>query len=82
MQNKKNSFQVVVNEHKNHKPFFINIGIYRDLSVQIRQLFDHFRPVKYWSRDRALQNSVCKKHSEAPTLCLNFSFAGQLVFEL
>ena len=27
---------------KNHKPFFINIGNYRDISVQIRQLLPIF----------------------------------------
>ena len=60
MQNKKNtrSIQVGVNEQnqkklvysvlKNHKPFFINIGNYRDMSVQTRQLFAYFRPVKFW----------------------------------
>ena len=57
MQNKKNSIQVGVNEHnqkkvvdcvlKNHEPFFMNIGIYRDISIQIRQLFVHFRPVTF-----------------------------------
>ena len=48
---------------KNHKPFFINIGNYRDISLQIRQLFAHLRPVKYWSRDRAPPNTVCMRHS-------------------
>ena len=72
-QNKKDSNQVGVNEHnrkkvvgtvlKNHEPFFINIGNYRAISVQIRQLLAHFRPVKFWSRDRTPANSVCKKHS-------------------
>ena len=70
-QSKKDSNQVGVNEHnqkkvvdtmlKNHKPFFINIGNYRDMSVQLHQLFAHFRPVKFWSRDRTPLNSVCKK---------------------
>ena len=73
MQNKKNSIQVGVNEHnqkkvvdsvlKNHKSFFINIGNYRVISVQIRLLFAHFRLVKFWSRDRAPLNSVCIKLS-------------------
>ena len=55
MQNKKNSFKVEVNKDnqkkvvdtvlKNRKPLFINIGNYRDISDQIRQLFAHFRPV-------------------------------------
>ena len=68
MQNKKISIQNGVNEHnqkkvvdsvlKNRLPFFINIGNYRDILVQIRQLFAHFRPVKFWSRDWAPLNSV------------------------
>ena len=56
---KKNSFQVGVNEHnqkerwlimcsKKNKPFFINIGNYRDISVQIRQLFTYFWSVKFF----------------------------------
>ena len=44
--------KVVDSVLKNHKPFFINIGNYRDISVQIRQLFANFRSVKFWSRDR------------------------------
>ena len=36
---------------KSHKPFFINIGNYRDISVQNRPLSAHFWPVKFWSRD-------------------------------
>ena len=32
---------------KIYKPFFFNIGNYRDISVQIRQVFAHFRPVKF-----------------------------------
>ena len=47
---------------KNHKPFFINIGDYRDISVQNRPLLAHFRPVKFWSRDRAPPNLVCLEH--------------------
>ena len=71
MQNKKNSFQAGVNEHnqkkvvdsvlKNYKPFFINMGYYRDISVQIRQLFAHFLRAKFWSRDSEPPNSVCIK---------------------
>ena len=63
MRNMKNSIQVGVNEHskrkvidsepKNHKLFFINIGNYRDISVQNRQLFTHSQPVTFWSRDQA-----------------------------
>ena len=41
---------------KNHKPISINIGNYRDISVQIRPLFAHFRPVKFWSLDRPPPN--------------------------
>ena len=67
---------------KNHKPFFINIGNYRDISVQNRPLSAHFWPVKFWSRDRAPPNLVCIKHLQAPTLCPNFSFARQVVLEL
>ena len=65
MQNKKNSFQVGLNEItkkkvvdsvlKNHKPFSIKIDNHRDISVQIRQLFAHFRPATFWSRNRRLQ---------------------------
>ena len=72
MQNKKNSFQVGINEHnqrkvvdsvlKNHKPFFTKTGNYRDISVQTRQVFAHFRSVKFWSRDRAPPHLVCIKH--------------------
>ena len=72
MQNKKNSFQVGVNERnqkvvdsafKNHKPFFIDIGNNRDISVQNRQLFTNFGSVKFWSRNRVLPNSVCIRYS-------------------
>ena len=44
---------MVNNVLKNHKSFFMIIGNHRDISVQIRQLFDHFRSVTFWSRDRA-----------------------------
>ena len=57
MQNMKNSMQIGVNEHnqkrvvesvlKNYKPFFINIGNYRDISIQIPQLLAHFRLVTF-----------------------------------
>ena len=47
---------------KNHKPFFINIGNYRDISVQIRQVSAHFRPVKFWSRDGRSQTRFALKH--------------------
>ena len=47
---------------KNHK-FFMNIGNCRDISDKICQLFAHFWPVKFWSRDRAPPNSICIKHS-------------------
>ena len=46
---------------KNHKPFFINIGNFRDISVQTRQLFSHFRPVKFCSRDRVPPISILHK---------------------
>ena len=46
---------------KNYQPFFINIGNYQVILVQTRQLFAHFRPAKYWSRDRAPSNSICIK---------------------
>ena len=49
--------------HKNHKPYFLNIGNHRDISVQTRQLFARFWPVTFWSRDRTLPNSVCKNYS-------------------
>ena len=55
--------KVVDSVFKNHKPFFINIGNYRDISVQIRQLFADFGSVKFWSRDRETPNFVCIKHS-------------------
>ena len=45
---------------KNHKPFFINIGNYGEILVQNRQLFAHFRSVKFGSRDRASTNLVHK----------------------
>ena len=64
---------------KNHKPFFIKIGIYRDISVQVRQLFAHFRPVKFWLRDLVPLSSVCTKTAK---LCSNFNFSRQVVFEL
>ena len=66
---------------KIHKSFFINIGIYRDILVQNRQLFAHFRTVTFWSRDRALSNSVCIKHLLVPILCPNFSFVKSVFFE-
>ena len=47
--------KVVGSMFKNHKPFFINIGNHRDMSVQTRQHFAHFCPVKFWSRDRVPQ---------------------------
>ena len=71
MQNKKNRIQVRVNKHNqkvvdsvlhNHKPFFIIIGNYRDISVQIRQLFAHFRPIRFWTRDRAPAKAIRTKH--------------------
>ena len=31
--------------------------------------FSHFGPVRFWSRNRAPPNSVCIRHSLAPTLC-------------
>ena len=37
---------------KNHNSFSIKLGIHRDISVQIRSISTHFRPVKFWSRDR------------------------------
>ena len=43
---------------KNHKPFFINIGTYRNIPVQICPLFAAFRILKLRSRDRAYPNSV------------------------
>ena len=43
---------------QNHKPFFINIGITRDISIQNRPLSAHFWPVKFWSRDWAPPSSV------------------------
>ena len=67
---------------KNRKAFFINIDIYRDKSVQIRQLFAHFRPVNIWSRDQAPPNSFCIMHPQAPKLCPNFNFERHVVFEL
>ena len=36
---------------KNHKPFFIKIGNYRDMSVQNRSLSAPSWPVKFWLRD-------------------------------
>ena len=60
---------------KNLIPFFIDIGNLRDILVQTRQLFDHFRHVKFWLRDHPPPNSVCIKHSQALTLCPNFRFA-------
>ena len=71
MQHKKNTFQVWVNiikrkvvdnMLKKQKPFFINIGNYRDTSMYARQLFAHFGPVKFWSRDWAPPNSLSIKH--------------------
>ena len=44
---------------KNYKPFFINIGNYRDISVQNRLLSAHFGPEKFWSRNWAPPNLVC-----------------------
>ena len=44
---------------KNHQPFFIIIGSYRDISIQTHQLFAHFQPVKFWSRGIEPTNSVC-----------------------
>ena len=55
--------KVVDSVLKNHKPFLINIGNYRDILVQIRQLFAHFWPVKFWSHDRMPPNSVCIKRA-------------------
>ena len=67
--------KVVDSMLKKHQQFLINIGNYRDKSIQTPQLFEHFRCVNFWSRDRAPSNSVCIKHSLVSTLCLNFSFA-------
>ena len=47
---------------KNHKPFFINIGKYRDILVQNHSLSAHFWAVKFWSRDWVPPNLVCVKH--------------------
>ena len=57
-----NSSQIGVNEItkrnmvdyvlKIHKPFFINIDNYRNISVQIRQLFAHFWPVTFFHETR------------------------------
>ena len=47
---------------KNRKPFFINIGNYRDILVQNRPLSAYFWPVKFWSQDRAPPNLVCMNH--------------------
>ena len=74
--------KVVNSGLKNHKPFFINIGNYRDISVQNRPLLANFLAVKVWSRDRAPQNLDCTKLSYAPTFCPDFSCAGQMVLEL
>ena len=57
---------------KNYKPFFINISYYRDISVQIRQLFAHFRPVKFWSRNRAPPSLVCIKQLQALWIVFKF----------
>ena len=54
--------KVVTSVLKNHKPFFINIGTYQDILVQLRQLFAHFWVVKLRSRDRAPLKSVRLKH--------------------
>ena len=67
--------KVVDSAFKNHKTFFINIGTYRDKTVQTCQLFANSRPVKFRSRDRASPNLVHIKSLLAPMLCLNFSFA-------
>ena len=66
---------------KNHFTTISVVNI-RDISVQTRQLFAHFWPVKFWSHDRAPPNSVCIKHLLAPSLCPKFCFACQVVFEL
>ena len=63
--------KVVDSVLKNHKPFFVNIGADRDISLQTRQLFVHFRPVKFCSRDRAppnktgIHDAVIKSYSES-----------------
>ena len=67
---------------KNHKPFFINIGNYRDILVQNSTLSAHFWPVKFWSSNGAPPKLVCIKHLLAHTLSPNFRFARQVVLEL
>ena len=51
---------------KNYKPFFINIGNYRNILIQIRQIFAHFRPVKFWSRDGAPQTRFAESIYKHP----------------
>ena len=53
---------VVDNVLKSQKLFFINIGNYRDISVQNCPLSAHFWPVKFRSRDRVPPNLVSIKH--------------------
>ena len=55
--------EVVDSVLKNHKPFLINIGNYRDILVQIHPPFAHFWLVKFWSRDRMPPNSICIKRA-------------------
>ena len=64
---------------KNHKLFFTNVGNYRNILVQTLQRFAHFWPVKFWPRNRAPPNLICKERSSALTLCLNFSLIARQV---
>ena len=67
---------------KNFKPFFINIGNYDDISVQIRQLFVHFRSVKFWSCNRAPQNLVCIKAIISNHILFKFQLCTSSGFEV
>ena len=54
--------KVVDSVLKKQKNIFFNISNYQDISVQTRQLFANFPPVKFCLHDRAAPNSVGINH--------------------
>ena len=57
--------KIVDNVFKRHKPFFINIRVFRVMPIQAFPLFADFRPLKLQSRDWALLKLVHIKLSYA-----------------
>ena len=74
--------KVVDRVFKNHKPLFINISDYRDISVQIRPLFANFLLVKRRFQDQAPSNLDSHQAFISTQVASKYSFARQVVFEL